>query len=59
MTEINEVAEAKLADTYDYYYVPTFYVDEKKIYECSPSHGYEEIKAHVKEVFDYALDEDA
>lgn len=24
--KINEVQEAALADTYDYYYVPTFYV---------------------------------
>ena len=30
---IDELEEPKLADTYDYYYVPTFYVDGKKVHE--------------------------
>ncbi len=30
---IDEIKNAALADTYDYYYVPTFYVGKKKIHE--------------------------
>ena len=30
---IDELEEPKLADTYDYYYGPTFYVDGKKVHE--------------------------
>lgn len=55
MTQINENEEVALADSYDYYYVPTFYIDEVKVYECSPSHDYATVKAHVKDVFDKAL----
>ena len=30
---IDEIKEAALADQYDYYYVPTFYMDGKKVHE--------------------------
>ncbi len=30
---INEQVEAELANRYDYYYVPTFYVGEDKVHE--------------------------
>ena len=30
---IDELAEPELADTFDYYYVPTFYIDDKKAHE--------------------------
>ncbi len=30
---IDELAQPELADTYDYYYVPTFYIDEQKVHE--------------------------
>lgn len=30
---IDELAEPELADKFDYYYVPTFYVDGKKLHE--------------------------
>lgn len=34
---INEKEYPEIADTYDYYYVPTFYLDGKKVHEgaCS------------------------
>ncbi len=31
---IEESEQSELADKYDYYYVPTFYVDEKKVHEA-------------------------
>ena len=30
---VDELKEPELADTFDYYYVPTFYVDDKKVHE--------------------------
>ncbi|MDO5570008.1 MAG: thioredoxin family protein [Bacteroidales bacterium] len=30
---IEETKEPELADKYDYYYVPTFYIDGKKVHE--------------------------
>ena len=30
---IEESEEAELADLYDYYYVPTFYIDGEKVHE--------------------------
>ncbi|NLJ70878.1 MAG: thioredoxin, partial [Clostridiaceae bacterium] len=32
---INERKQPEIAEKYDYYYVPTFYVDEEKIHEGS------------------------
>ncbi len=34
---IEESKNAKIASTYDYYYVPTYYVDGQKIHEGVPS----------------------
>ena len=31
---IEETQQPELADKYDYYYVPTFYVDEVKVHEA-------------------------
>ncbi len=52
---INEQTERALAEERDYYYVPTFYFNGEKLYECSPRHGYEDIKANIKTAFDTAL----
>jgi hypothetical protein len=30
---IDESVEKELADSYDYYYVPTFYLNEEKLHE--------------------------
>ncbi len=38
----------------DYYYVPTMYVDGKKIYEAHPGETYDECLANVKKVFEVA-----
>ena len=52
---INEQEETSLAESRDYYYVPTFFFGGEKLYECSPRHGYEDIKSHIKTVFDMVL----
>lgn len=35
--KIEERKNAKIASTYDYYYVPTFYINGEKIHEGIPS----------------------
>lgn len=46
---IDENKEVKIANTYDYYYVPTFYVDDVKIHEGVPT------EEKIKEVFIEAI----
>ena len=50
LTIIDEVQEPDLAAKFDYYYVPTYYLNEKKVHEGAATF---EI---VKKVFDTALD---
>lgn len=52
---IEETQQAALADSRDYYRVPSLFYAGDKLYECSPLHGYEAIKAHLKTAFDQAL----
>ena len=46
---IEETLQPEFADTFDYYYVPTFYIDNKKIHEGGIK------KDEVKEILDKAL----
>lgn len=46
--KINERKQPEIADQYDYYYVPTFFVDEVKVHE-----GHAELE-DVKKVLDLA-----
>ncbi|NCB62036.1 MAG: thioredoxin [Clostridia bacterium] len=50
---VDEAVEKAFADSYDYYYVPTYYVDGKKVHE-----GHAE-KSDVEKVFRAALGEKA
>ena len=53
---IDENLQPNLAEKFtDYYYVPTMYVDGKKIYEAHPGESYDECFANVKRVFDATL----
>ena len=52
---IEENEEKALADSYDYYRVPSVFFRGDKLYECSPLHGYEAIKEHFRAAFDRAL----
>ena len=53
--QVEETREPAFADRYDYYAVPTFYVDGEKRFEARIGMSYETIKAAVKDVFDYAM----
>ena len=39
----------------DYYYVPTLYDGDRKLYEARPGQDYEEIREHLRAAFDAAL----
>ncbi|MFA7189376.1 MAG: thioredoxin family protein [Sphaerochaetaceae bacterium] len=47
---VDENAEKQRADSFDYYYVPTFYIDGKKVHEGAAS------KQIIEEVFKQAMD---
>ena len=47
---IDEVLHPDVAEQYDYYYVPTYYVADKKLHEGAAS------KKKIKRVFDAALE---
>ena len=49
--------QPELAEKFtDYYYVPTMYVDGKKIYEAHPGENYDECFVNVKKVFEAAYE---
>ena len=52
---IEENEEPQLADSRDYYRVPSVFYNGDKLYECSPFHGYETIKARIRAAFDRVL----
>lgn len=54
---IEETEHPDIADQYDYYATPTYYVDEKKIFEAHIGMTYEQIKDEVRHVFDLALED--
>ena len=49
---VNEHKDVALAEQYDYYYVPTVFYGEEKLYEASPSHSYEDIRENIRRAFD-------
>lgn len=52
---IEESRQPEIADQYDYYYVPTIFAGDKKLYEAHPSEDYEACKANVKASLDETL----
>ena len=56
LTRIEESQQPELADRYDYYAVPSFFVDGEKVFEAHIGMSYEAIKAAVKASLDAAMD---
>ena len=53
---IEEQRQSEAAGRYtDYYYVPTIYAGDRKLYEASPADDYEAIKAAVKRALEAVL----
>ena len=55
LTLVEESEQPELADRYDYYAVPCFYVDGEKVFEARLFMSYEDIKAGTKAALDAAL----
>ena len=55
LTRIEESREPALADQYDYYAVPSFFIGKDKLFEAHIGMSYEDIKAAVKGCLDAAL----
>lgn len=53
---IYEDEQPDVADRYDYYHVPSLFIDDEKLYECEPGEGYEQIREHFDRVLKTALD---
>lgn len=56
LRRIEESREPALADTYDYYAVPSFFIGKEKLFEAHIGMRYEDIKAAVKTCLDTALE---
>lgn len=52
---IEESSQPDLAKQYDYYYVPSIFSGNKKLYEADPSEDYASIKENVKEALEAVL----
>lgn len=52
---IEESQEPVLANSRDYYYVPTLYFQGKKLYEAKPAHDYSAIKENIRAAFEAVL----
>ncbi len=48
---VDESAESALADRYDYYRVPSFFLGEEKLYEASPLWSRAEAKERLRAMF--------
>lgn len=52
---VEESRQPKIAEQYDYYYVPTIFYGNEKLYEAHPSEKYEDCKKNVKSALDTVL----
>lgn len=53
---IEESRQPQLAEQYDYYYVPTVFVGNHKLYEADPSENYRDCKKNMKAALDTVLE---
>ena len=52
---IDENLQPELARRYDYYYVPSVFLDGKKLYEARPGESYAACKAQMRAALEAAL----
>lgn len=52
---VEENQHPEISASYDYYHVPTFFVDGEKVYEAHPGEKYEECRENVRRVLEEAL----
>ena len=52
---IEENRHSELASQYFYYYVPTIFYNDVKLYEAHPSESYSDVKEHIRAALDKVL----
>ena len=52
---IEESEEPAIADSYDYYSVPSLFYGREKLYEAHFTHNYDKIKESIRAAFDKVL----
>lgn len=55
---IEEREQPEISAQYDYYYVPTIFYGEEKLYEAHPTEKYEDCKKNIKAALDIALNKE-
>jgi glutaredoxin len=55
ITKIEESRQPEVADRYDYWAVPTFFVGDRKVFEAHIGMSYEAIHEKVQEALDQAM----
>ena len=55
MEWIVETECAEVADSYDYYRVPSIFLGREKLYECSPADDYDTIRKNFERAMNTAL----
>ena len=53
---VEESRQPELAGRYDYYYVPSVFAGEKKLYEAAPGESFAVCKSRLKAALDAVLD---
>ncbi len=51
-----ESEHPELVKTHPYYYAPSMFIGQEKVYEAQPGQTYDEIKGFTKRVFDKAAE---
>ncbi len=54
---IEETRSPRIAESRDYYYVPSVFYGEEKLYECSPRDDYGAIRRQMERALKKALEE--
>ena len=50
-----ENEDPETCEQYDYYYVPTVFQGQQKLYEAHPGESFEECRDHVRQCLDAAM----
>lgn len=54
---IEESLHPEIANTYDYYRVPSVFISKTKLYECSPEDDYNTIKSNFEKAIKIAAEQ--
>ena len=52
---IEENQHPEISEKFDYYYVPSMFIDDKKIYEAHRGESFDECKENIKRVLETAI----